>query len=654
MADSRTDRPLERDDPTRIPLRRLLGKPDRNSVIRFCVVLLGFPVIALLARELLLNAGIESDDARIVGNVVAAFLISGWVYLVSRRRLLMMQDRERITRELTKVTARYRMIAENSTDIVYIAGTDRLTTWISPSVTKVLGWEPREMLGRSIASFMHQDDQDATEEVRALIYSGQYYETPVGGFVMRFLTKSGEYRWMSINTRQVSDANGRHVNVVGGLTLVDDLVHARQRAESDHALLQVTADAMLDPQVLLRALRNASSEVEDFEFEQVNRATCDYLRAEREELVGKRLLEAIPGLLGTDMFAMYARTMDSDAPLSVDDFPFSLPDGGTSYFDLRARRVEGDRLALTWRNVTAERQTAIRLAESEIRFRLLAENSSDVIVLSDERMALNWVSPSSLMTLGWLPEELIGRRASEYIHPDDLADLQRQVAESTASGEQIRPRYRWRRPDGSYLWVEAAGRPVMDDGSGRPGRVVEIRDIDAEVRAQEQLKRRATFDDLTGALMRDGAFRRLAEIEARSPEFESATGVLFIDIDDFKQVNDRFGHATGDLVLRTLADRTRAAVRGADVVARMGGDEFLVILESVGSMERALQVASKIHSGCALPVNTPSGDVLVTISVGATLIGPGETADDTIARADAAMYSAKGSGRNQVVAIPLA
>jgi len=102
-----------------------------------------------------------------------------------------------------------------------------------------------------------------------------------------------------------------------------------------------------------------------------------------------------------------------------------------------------------------------------------------------------------------------------------------------------------------------------------------------------------------------------------------------------------------------VADRARAAVRGADVVARMGGDEFLVILEGVGSLDRALSVANKINAACALPIATPTGETFSTVSIGVTLIGPGETADDTIARADAAMYAAKARGRNQVVAIPL-
>ena len=101
--------------------------------------------------------------------------------------------------------------------------------------------------------------------------------------------------------------------------------------------------------------------------------------------------------------------------------------------------------------------------ESETRYRLLAEHSSDVIFLSNERTDLEWVSPSSRDTLGWDSEQLTGRRAVEFIHPDELAMLRRNVTESTQSGATIRVRYRWLRPDGGYRWMEAVGRPFVDE-----------------------------------------------------------------------------------------------------------------------------------------------------------------------------------------------
>ena len=631
-----------------------MGKPDRTSLEYLAVVLLGFPIVEGIADLFLRSRGLDEGKTHVFAEGFATVCVGVAVYLLSRRLKLAEFARDELDRRFQKVTDRYRRMAENASDIVYSAGTDRNVTWISPSVTRVLGWEPLDIVGRSIASFMHPDDQASTEAVRARIYSGQDYITPAGGFVMRFALKSGGYHWMAINTKQIADETGKHVAVVGGLMLVDDLVEARHRAEADEDLLRITADAMLDPQVVLEAVRDGAGKVIDFTYVQVNRATCEYLAMPRETLIGKGFLEISPRAEAEGFLDLYRRALESAEPITVANFVHeNLSRGRTAYYDIHARGISEQRLALTWRDVTDRHLAVERIAQSEQQFRLLAENSSDVILLSDDDTRMHWVSPASTLTLGWKPEELQGHFAVEFVHPDDLPALLVAIAHSAATGEAIRPRYRWRHPDGSYRWVEAAGRPVSGVGSGHVGRVVAIRGIDAEVAAQAQLKRRATFDDLTGALQREAAFDRLADIERRPRAPGSETGVLFIDIDDFKRVNDRWGHATGDAVLRTIAKRTRAVVRGSDAVARMGGDEFLVILEGVDSLDRAMQVAQKIHEHCANPISTPTGELLVTISIGVTLIGHSEGADSTIARADQAMYSAKDLGRNQVLAIPL-
>lgn len=626
---------------------------DARSALAVALAVFGFPVLQWIIEIALAGLAVEGTANRVTADVVTAVVIGVCLYLLNRQRLALLKEKQRLLDELRGISEHYRQLAENASDIVYTAGRDRLTTWVSPAVTRILGWTPDEVLGRSMASFMLPDDQESTEEVRRRIYSGHPYDTPEGGFVMRFVTKGGDYRWLAIRVRQVADDRGQHVGVVGGLTLVDDLVQARKQAEVQESMLRLVSDAMLDPQVLMRVLRDDEGRPVDFRLEQVNRATCEYLRQTADQLVGKRLLEVAPQMEGGALFGQYLLAADSDGFFSVDAFASpAYMAGAVGYFDVRARHIVGDRLALAWRNVTAAREMAQRLADSERHFRLLAENSSDVILLSDADTTLHWVSPSAATTLGWPPEQLMGHRAVEFIHPDDLPALLEAVARSTATGETIRPRYRWRTPEGTYRWMEAAGRPVEDDGTGRVGRVVVLRNIDAEVAAQERLERRATYDDLTGAAMREVAFPRLAAASERVDEPGAGAAVLFIDVDDFKEVNDALGHAAGDAVLRALVHRMRANTRAMDTVARMGGDEFLVILEGVGELERAESIAHKIAAACSLPVPTADGEAIVTSSIGVTLVAPGEAPDDTVARADRAMYDAKRSGRNQVLATP--
>lgn len=435
--------------------------------------------------------------------------------------------------------------------------------------------------------------------------------------------------------------------------LVDNLRRAAEAAEEQRETLRLVSDAMLDPEALLRAVRDERGVIIDFIYEQVNRATSEYLGMPREALLGQRLLVLSPAVASSPFFPLYLQAMESGERMTVQGLELENDLLGiTAFYDVHAQRVPGDRLVLTWRDVTDERHMQSRLAASEVRFRLLAEHSSDVILLMDNDAHLRWVSPSALPNLGWHPDALLGRAATEFVHPDDLPGLIADVERSNASGELIHPRFRWRRPDGTYRWVEAADRAVADDGSGHPGRVATLRDIHERVADEEQLHRRATVDLLTGAVMREVAFEQLERLAPQASSPGEGVGVLFVDLDEFKCVNDDLGHAAGDAVLRTLAQRFRSCVRSSDTIARMGGDEFLIILDRLDDLARAVDVANKLRQAAAVAIATGSEHVTMTLSIGVTTMAPGEAPDATVARADAAMYEAKRAGRDRVVAIP--
>lgn len=288
--------------------------------------------------------------------------------------------------------------------------------------------------------------------------------------------------------------------------------------------------------------------------------------------------------------------------------------------------------------------------DSERRYRLVAEHSSDVILLSNQSTELLWVSPSSRETLGWEPADLVGLHARDFIHPDDLADLLQQVQDSTSSGGAIRIRYRWRRPDGAYRWVEAIGRPIDDDGQGRPGRVVQLRDIEAQHRAELELERRAHWDELTSLLSRGEVLNRLGSLLADRRSGGRRAALAFCDLDGLKDVNDAHGHAAGDALLEACAARVRDCVRESDLVGRMGGDEILVVLDGVTNIAEAEDRASAIRCAVAEPIDVEGRQLATTVSIGVVLAVPGDDVDTVVRRADAAMYAAKRRGRDRVVA----
>ena len=199
--------------------------------------------------------------------------------------------------------------------------------------------------------------------------------------------------------------------------------------------------------------------------------------------------------------------------------------------------------------------------------------------------------------------------------------------------------------DGAHIQVET--HPIL--GSGRQGRIWMFHDVTVQERLAEELRLRAQTDALTGLPNRRHFFG-VGLVAAAAVGSGSVLSVLLLDIDHFKSINDDFGHPVGDEALRELASRCRGLLRGNDLIARIGGEEFGVLLPEAKPAEAA-EIAERLRAGLAgSPVETQAGPVAVTISLGgAVLSAAGETFEAVLKRADAALYEAKRGGRNRVV-----
>lgn len=335
---------------------------------------------------------------------------------------------------------------------------------------------------------------------------------------------------------------------------------------------------------------------------------------------------------------------------------FRRKDGSCRWLEVSTRRVpDADGNTDAWigcaRDVQEQIEAQQRIATSERYFRLLAENSANVVTLL-RAGRIDWVSPSLMRTLGWQPEQWLGRPYLDFIHPDDRSLAVGTVSEVATSGARVL-RLRVLAPSGRFHWAEVSADAYIGDDGVRNGMVASFRTIDAEVAAEAALARMARFDTLTGLANRTEALNRFAERQSPKRRTGGGSAVLFCDIDRFKAINDLHGHAAGDQTLQVLADRIRGCVRSNDICARMGGDELLVILDGIHALDEAGVIAEKIRVAAEQPIPLGGEQEAITasMSIGVALAGAGETFDQVMARADAAMYEAKKKGRNQVVLV---
>lgn len=288
-------------------------------------------------------------------------------------------------------------------------------------------------------------------------------------------------------------------------------------------------------------------------------------------------------------------------------------------------------------------------AQAEL-FRLLAENSTDTIVRGDLDGVRLYVSPSVRNLLGYEPEELTGRRALEITHPEDaeaFRDALRPLLEGRV--ESVVSEQRQRRRDGRWIWLEALVKLTRDE-AGRPdGYVASVRDITRRKEAEARLAHGASHDVLTDLPNRALLHERLAQELSRARREGSRFALLALDLDCFKQVNDTYGHDAGDTVLRTAAQRFRQTLRAEDMVARVGGDEFVVIQGSGGaSSEGVTRLATRLIEAMAVPISAQGVELAVGLSAGIVVAPVGGVGPDELLRlADQALYRAKREGRGR-------
>lgn len=295
---------------------------------------------------------------------------------------------------------------------------------------------------------------------------------------------------------------------------------------------------------------------------------------------------------------------------------------------------------------------ARKLAISEQRLQLALDGSH--LALWDWDLATNkvYLSPQWQQLLGGEAQSTVTTfdELSSMVHPDDFPTLQAHLREVLKG---LRPQYdaehRVRTRSGEWKWVHSMGKIVTRTANGDALRLTGTNaDIDDRKQAQLQLEHQARHDMLTGLPNRVLLYDRLRQEMARSQRYHRLMAVLYLDIDRFKNINDTFGHAAGDALLKGFAQRLSDCVRTTDTVARLGGDEFVVMLEELHSRDEGRAVAQKIVESMRPEFVLESRALNVTTSVGIAFFDGSESlsGDTLLTKADRALYQAKGSGRD--------
>ncbi len=630
-----------------LPVARALGaRGTAGGLVRASLawallvpVLLGWAVVAGESAGLFDPAyGQTLMVLVLTAGAVTAIVLGARVAARADRNLAAAADRERL-----------QYLLDGTPVGIFETDPDGRRTYVNARWRELTG-STGDVRGAAWTDVLHPDDRErvATEWAAAIArgepYAGRY----------RYLLPDGSIRWVDTATTGISNPDGSTSRWLGSVTDVTEQVEASHRLESSERRYRSVVTTMAEGVVLqdaegrLVTANQAASLILGVDLDRLDGASpfTDSLRVVGED--GRTFPAA-------DLPA--ARALVSGQPVRDVLVGIHRADGSLRWLEVNAEPLQDvgpdgtpvvTGVVSTLSDVTVARAAARALARSEELFRSAMAHAPVGMALTSLDGTFMGVNHALCRLVGYEEHELVGRTFHQITHPDDLeADLDNLAMLTAGRVDHYTMEKRYLTRDSEVVWVRLAVSMARDEDDAPAYYVAQVQDITESRAAHEKLEHQALHDPLTGLANRDLLMDRLAHALARSTRSGHRTLVLFCDLDHFKDVNDTFGHETGDLVLVTVADRLRAAVRPGDTVARLGGDEFVVVAESIAAVEAQRALASRVQAVLDEPVRVGGQEVRTRASIGIAVAGPESDVRSLLREADAAMYRAKALGRDR-------
>ncbi|WP_186580651.1 sensor domain-containing diguanylate cyclase [Aquibacillus kalidii] len=307
-------------------------------------------------------------------------------------------------------------------------------------------------------------------------------------------------------------------------------------------------------------------------------------------------------------------------------------------------------MVIVSRNITDRKYAEEKLRASEMRYRLIAENMKDLVLMLDHNGTITFLSPSFEQELGHPYTQFIGKSPLQFVHPDDHADLIaifKEMIQNKYSKDKLELRCLNRNKQ--YAWFEANWSCVYNLDGSIDTIVISAREVTERKKYEDRLQSMAYYDYLTNIPNRRYFMLEFPKAIKLADKDGTMLGLIYLDLDYFKEINDEKGHDIGDALLMKFVQRIQNNLRETDTVARIGGDEFVILLSDLKTRSEVEEIVYRLSESLAHPWKLKDCLLETTSSIGVAIYpDDGSSVHELISRADKALYSAKYSGRNQI------
>ena len=553
-------------------------------------------------------------------------------YGISRDRT----EQKRAEKALGESEEKYRTILETMEEGYYEVDLAGNLTFFNDSMCRIYGYTRDEMMGTNNRAYMSPETAKRTYRLFNQVYkTGETTKI----FDWKFIRKNGSTITVEISVSLMRDSTGEPVGFRG---ILRDITERKQAEEA----LRESEEKY---RTILETIEDGYYEVDlagNFTF--FNDSMCRIWGYSKEELMGMNNREYTSPETSKKIYETFNAVYKTGEPTKIFDWELIKKDGSTIYVEISIslmRDPKGEPVGFRGilRDITERKRAEEALRESEEKYRSLVEFTEDPVYLINRQKEFLFLNETYLSRLGLPRDQVIGRRYGEFHSRKEGKEFAEHIEQVFTTGRFVQYEHRSRRDDRYFLRTLS---PVKKpDGSIETVTVI-AKDITERKRAEEELEYMATHDSLTGLPNRTLFTDRLTMVLAQARRSQKHLAVMLLDLDYFKNVNDTLGHTVGDQLLRLVGNRLSEVLRKGDTVARIGGDEFLLLLPEIARIEDAIIIAEKILDAFHTAFFFGDHKLLISASIGIAIYPEdGDDADTLMKNADIAMYRVKDKGR---------